>query len=272
MRPHPAGGFEWIDTLGGLALVCRPLEPFAGHLFTTRGWSLGSSDRTEANEIAAWAIVADALGRPPSGLARLRQVHGNAVVVRRAGRLHNASEQPDADIIVSNDPGLVLAIQTADCVPLVMADTRTGAVAAAHAGWRGLAARVPDVVVRAMTDQFGTRPGDLIVAVGPSISAPRYEVGTEVRSRFEDTGYGSDLVRRWFPVETRQSHWLFDGWQSVRDQLECAGVRAERIHIAQLCTADHPELFCSYRRDGRKAGRMAAAIRARSDVHSSSCD
>jgi YfiH family protein len=263
MRPHPARGFEWIETLGGLALVCRPLEPFATHFFTTRGWALGSPERTEVSEPAAWAAVAGTLGPPPSRLARLRQVHGNAVVLKRAGGPHDASELPEADIIVSNDSGLVFAIQTADCVPLLMADTRTGAVAAAHAGWRGLAARVPDVVVRAMAEQFSTRPSDLIVAIGPSISAARYEVGTEVRTRFEEAGFASDLVRRWFPAETRQDHWLFDGWRSVRDQLECAGVRADRIHSAELCTAEHPELFCSYRRDGKKAGRMAAAIRAK---------
>jgi YfiH family protein len=118
----------------------------------------------------------------------------------------------------------VLAIQTADCVPLLMADPKTGAVAAAHVGWRGLAARVPAVAVKTMAEQFGTRPSDLVVAIGPSISTARYEVGEEVRARFEAASFRSDRLRNWFPAETRPAHWLFDAWQSALDQLEAAGV------------------------------------------------
>jgi YfiH family protein len=237
------------------------LEPLAAHLFTTREWALGSSDGHDSNGSAAWSPVANALGAPPSQLARLHQVHGGTVVVKRAGARHDANELPDADILITDDPELVLAIETADCVPLLMADPKTRAVAAAHAGWRGLAARVPEVAVKAMVQQFETRPSDLVVAIGPSISAARYEVSEEVRKRFEGAGFRSDHLRDWFPAETRPAHWLFDGWQSARDQLEAAGVPAQRVHPAQLCTSEHSEFLCSYRRDGKKAGRMAAAIR-----------
>lgn len=171
-----------------------------------------------------------------------------------------ASRQIEADILVTGDRDAAVAIQTADCVPLLVADERTGAVAAAHAGWRGLAARVPQVAVAAMADAFGSRPADLLVAVGPSISAERYEVDRQVRDRFEAAGFGQERLRAWFPAETRPDHWLFDGWQSARDQLEAVGVPAERLYVAQLCTATHPDLLCSYRRDGKRAGRMAAAI------------
>jgi YfiH family protein len=261
MRPHPGDGFEWVDAPGGPALVCRALEPFASHLFTTRKWALGSSEELDNNGFVAWAVVANALGAPPSQLARLHQVHGATVVVKRAGGRHDANELADADIIITDDRELVLAIQTADCVPFLMADPETGTVAAAHAGWRGLAARVPQVAVKAMAEQFGTRPSDLVVAIGPSISAARYEVGGEVRARFEAAGFKSGCMRDWFPAETREEHWLFDGWRSARDQLDTAGVPPRRIHSPGLCTWEHGELFCSYRRDGNGAGRMAAAIR-----------
>lgn len=261
MRPHPDGGFEWIDASGGAALVCRALEPFAAHLFTTREWALGASGEPANNGMTAWAAVARALGAPSSRLARLHQVHGRTVVVKHAGARHDPTELADADIIITDDRELVLAIQTADCVPLLMADPRTGAVGAVHAGWRGLAARAPEIAVDAMAEQFGARPSDIVAAIGPSISAAHYEVGEEVRARFEAVGFPSDRVRRWFPAETRESHWLFDGWQSARDQLEAAGIRPEHAHCARLCTSEHRELFCSYRRDGKGAGRMAAAIR-----------
>ena len=94
----------------------------------------------------------------------------------------------DADILVASGHQVVAAIQTADCVPVLIADTRTGAVAAAHAGWRGLAQRVPLAAVEAMVNGFATRESQLIAAIGPSIGACCYEVGGEVRDRFAAAG------------------------------------------------------------------------------------
>src|SRR6185369_8757412 len=167
MKTQPSGGFEWVQAAGGQALVCRPLSPSAAHLFTTREWALGS--RAEAAD-EDWQPVAASLGVDPDHLVRLRQVHGAAVVVRRVGDPPPAIARPDADIVVSNDPSNALAIQTADCVPLLIADPATGAIAAAHAGWRGLAAGVPGVTVAALAREFGSAPADLVAAVGPSIS------------------------------------------------------------------------------------------------------
>jgi hypothetical protein len=189
----------------------------------------------------------------------MQQVHGASVVVKRAGAAPDAS-LVEADVIVTDNPSTVVAIQTADCVPLLMADERTGAVAAGHAGWRGLAAGVPGVAVTALARHFGARPADVIVAIGPSISAACYEVGLDVRQRFEATPFVNRL-QSWFPGETRAEHWLFDGRQAARDQLLDAGVAEANIHASDLCTFSNKEL-CSYRRDGRAAGRMAAAIRS----------
>ena len=260
MRPQPADGFDWIDTPDGLALQCRPLAPLAPHLFTTRSWRLGSPTSSEAELSVGWTQVAHAIDVPASHLVRLRQVHGAAVSVRRSSASIPVGMDP-ADILISDDRQAALAIQTADCVPILLADSRTGAIGAAHAGWRGLAARVPSTVVAAMAEHFGSRADDLVAAIGPAISADRYEVGRDVRERFEAAGFDRDRWTMWFPKQTREDHWLFDGWQSACDQLEAAGVPAARIHVARLCTVIYPELFCSYRRDGARAGRMAAVIR-----------
>jgi copper oxidase (laccase) domain-containing protein len=152
-------------------------------------------------------------------------------------------------------------------------------VAAAHAGWRGLASGVPLATIAALVREFDCRPDDLIAAAGPSIGACCYEVGPEVRRRFEDAGWPESAMTRWFlprPQPTvrnpsmprleaaaRSDRWYFDSGRAARDQLETAGVTPDRIFLADLCTASHPAL-CSYRRDGVGAGRMAAAIRPRS--------
>ncbi|MGB7218688.1 MAG: laccase domain-containing protein, partial [Vicinamibacterales bacterium] len=119
---------------GRPALVCRALEAFAAHLFTTRHWPLGSSaagDRTDG-----WADVARSMQIEAGRLVRVRQVHRADVAVwRKDDRI--PPEPQEADIIMSSDPAAALAIVAADCVPLLVADQRTGAVAAAHAGWRG---------------------------------------------------------------------------------------------------------------------------------------
>jgi len=184
-------------------------------------------------------------------------------VVRRKGDPPPSGPRADADILVSNDPAVALAIQTADCVPLLIADARSGAVAAAHAGWRGLAARVAQATLDALAREFGARPEDLVAAMGPCISAPAYEVGEDVAERFAAAGFAEEQLARWFSEGGRDGRWQFDGWQAARDQLQASGLPADQIHLAALCTSSYSDLLCSYRRDGARAGRMAATIRCR---------
>jgi hypothetical protein len=274
--PQPTDGFAWAQGPGGVSLVCRALEPFAPHLFTTRAWILGGAD--DSQSVAGWSQVAERVGVDHAHLVRVHQVHGASVLVRRAGDPSNVADRPPADIILSNDPALALAVQTADCVPLLIADRRTGAVAAAHAGWRGLAGRVPQAAVEALRLEFGSRAADLVVAAGPSIGACCYEVGADVRAAFASAGFAGAELARWFlgdpnqavanpsmrglsPVR-RENHWFFDGWAATRHQLEAIGVGPDQVHAAGLCTASHPDVLCSYRRDGKSAGRIAGVIKA----------
>ena len=268
--PTPGPAFEWRPTAAGLALVCRELERHAGHCFTTNHWKLGAKT-TSGDDHSAWDQVAHAVQLSFDTLHRPRQVHGKAVVLPSAN-----SRITPGDIIVTNDPLIGLAVQSADCVPLLLVDPSTRAVAAAHAGWRGLAAGVPLAAVQAMKNRFGSRGSDLFVALGPSIGACCYEVGPDVRAAFA-AGFSTAELQRWFfdaprpagsnpsmpglPDGRRPDHWFFDGWTSVKDQLRDAGVPEDHIFSADLCTASHPNVFCSYRRDGTPTGRMAAAIR-----------
>lgn len=183
---------------------------------------------------------------------------------------------PEGDILVSRTPDVAIAVQAADCVPILIADRRVGCVAAAHAGWRGLAAGVPRAAVMSLVSSYGARPADLVAALGPSVGACCYEVGPDVKQAFTDGGFDAEALARWFhgaPTPTpdnpsmpgvighlRPGQLYFDGWAAAREQLLTAGLSADSIFSATLCTASHPELFPSYRRDRSAAGRIAAAV------------
>jgi YfiH family protein len=191
----------------------------------------------------------------------VKQVHGRAVrVVRQSDELSKSSERwPEADAMVTDVPGITLAVQVADCVPVLIADTGSTIAAAIHAGWRGSSLEVARAAVDTLKQEFATSPADLIVAMGPSIGACCYNVGDEVLETFRSRGNSDAQLARWFARAEDGSLWL-DLWAVNRDQLVGAGVRAENIHSCRLCTKTHATLFDSYRVDGPQAGRMAAVI------------
>ncbi len=274
--PKPSGGFRWVQLAAGPALVCDGLEPYAAHFFTTRPWKLGERTPDSAD---GWFDVARGAGVGIDHLGRLHQVHGAEAITYKKGQSGPDGSMPRADIALTDDPGIAVAIQTADCLPILIADRRTSAVAAAHAGWRGLAARAPSVAVERLVSDLASRPDDLVVAAGPAIGACCYEVGEDVRARFAQERLAAARLERWFlraprrltanpPMPSlaparRAGHWFFDAWACLCDQLVSAGVPPDQIFVAELCTASHPEPFCSYRRDGAVAGRLAAVIRPR---------
>lgn len=181
----------------------------------------------------------------PDEPAWLRQVHGTAVVRLHANPFAQAAEGAQADASVTSDPGIVLAILTADCLPVVFAAVDGSEIAAAHAGWRGLAAGVLEATVAAMA----TPPSRLRAWLGPAAGPKHYEIGAEVRAAFIARDAGADEAFR----PTRPGHWHVDLYALARRRLEAAGVHD--IHGGGLCTIDDPARFYSHRRDGR-SGRM----------------
>lgn len=251
--PALPDSFYWTEEPWGTALRCRPLEGVAPHLFSTRPLGLSEPfdwDRAAASVGAARTITTI-------------QVHGRAVAAV-SGAAEPSSIRPEADALVSNRADLAIAIRTADCVPLLLADAATGAVAAVHAGWRGTAAGIVGAALDAMTLEFGTRPADIIAAIGPSIGACCYEVGSELVDAFAAAGHSRDLVDRWFLTAPSRSGPLhLDLPSANRDQLILAGVPEECVYRSELCTAMHLDILTSYRVEKQLAGRMAAVIRAR---------
>lgn len=256
--PLPAvpDSFHWTEESWGAALRCRPLESLAPHLFTTRQLSLSSE--------ADYQQLARAVG--VDQVITLTQVHGAAVtVVRRGGPVPETG--PESDVLVSDSPDVALAIRAADCVPLLMADQVTGSVAAVHAGWRGTAARAAVAGLNALGREFGSRPADIVVAIGPSIGPCCYQVGSDLVDAFAAAGHERFLIDRWFstpppPRGSRERPLLrLDVAGANRDQLILAGVPEEQIYDVGLCTAMHLDVLTSYRAEKEHAGRIAGVIR-----------
>jgi len=174
----------------------------------------------------------------------LEQVHGTHVV--DAGV---AGSRPAADAAVARRPGVVCAVLTADCLPVLFAARDGSRVAAAHAGWRGLAGGV----LEATMDALGGSPGDLVAWLGPAISQPAFEVGPEVRARF--LAVDPATARCFRPGE--RDRWLADLYELARMRLAARGLHS--VHGGGRCTFRETNAFFSYRRDGA-CGRMATLI------------
>jgi YfiH family protein len=253
--PNVPGSFSWTHAPWGAALRCGPLDDLAPHLFTTRQLALSSD--TDYHQLARAAGV--------ERVVTVTQVHGAAVVVVRRGAPLPALPA-EADVLVSDSPDVAIAVRAADCVPLLMADRKTGAVAAVHAGWRGTAARAAVAAIDAMGREFGTRPRDVVAAIGPSIGACCYQVGSDLVDAFAAAGHERYLIDRWFstppvPRGSRERPQLRLNVAGANgDQLILAGVPEGQIHNVGLCTAMHLDVLTSYRAERAGAGRMAAVI------------
>lgn len=250
--PVPDPAFHWTVEPWGPALRCTPLAAIAQHAFTSRQLKLPDAE--------AWSAATASVGGVPHQVRRVKQVHGNVVRVLRRGDTEAADPgaRPDGDAVVSNVAGLLLAVMVADCVPILLADRATGAAAAIHAGWRGTCARVGSTAVDAMRRHFGTDPSDIVAAIGPSIGPDDYVVGEALIDAFQQAGHSAGDLARWFGRRDSRLH--LDLWSANRDQLVDAGVPADRVFTCGLSTLAHPGVFDSFRKDGERAGRMAAII------------
>jgi polyphenol oxidase len=215
----------------------------------------------------------------PMPLITLRQVHSDLT------HTITTSQQPEVgDGMITNTPGLVLAVQTADCLPVILIDPKCKAVGVFHAGWRGTLRRIVEKGVGEMRRNFGSEPRNLLAAIGPGIRKCCFEVGPEVRAQFEaQFSYASELfreikeldpVREKYPMlfltarapghSELPSQIFLDLAEANRRQLLETGVAARNIHVLPFCTVCRKDLLFSYRAEKGVTGRMmaAAGIRA----------
>ena len=291
---HAANGVEWLPIpgwdlpwlwagfstrKGGLSRAYCPEssdnDPVPGEL------NLGftASDDRETVQRNRRLLAEAITSNPATPLIALRQFHSNRVVQTVSADAARKSPQK-ADGQITAEPGLLLAIQTADCIPVLVADRKQRAVAAFHAGWRGTLKRIVESGVGQMRLAFGSRPQDLIAAIGPGIGPCCYAVGEEVLSEFESQFsyarelfrevYDSDPVRKKYPMlfltQRAPGHSPIgpslhvDLVEANRRQLLSAGLEPQSIQIVGGCTRCHSDLFFSHRASQGHAGRMMAVI------------
>lgn len=291
--PSDSAGAQWFlrRTRELKVLESRPLVRFSWlvHGFSTRpggssrlngsaALNLGYTDwDTRENVQANRARFLAAIGASGMQLIPLRQVHSDIVHQLDAAPLHALR----GDAAISRAPGLLLAVQTADCLPILLVDAKRRAIAAIHAGWRGTLKRIAQKALGRMRMAYGTSPADVLAAIGPGIGRSCYEVGPEVArayaSQFASAAewFDGPLARLASDEEPNPLPWLsmappgheppparvrLDLRAANRWQLLDAGVPAANIFASELCTACRPDLLFSYRLEAARTGRMMAVI------------
>jgi polyphenol oxidase len=292
--PRKAGASPWIERVqrGTRILQAAALSklPWLVHGFSTRvgGVSELHGKRVLNLGFTEWDArenvkenrrsLQAAVGAQDFKLVSLLQFHSDAIL-----QFESAPTEPSrGDAAVTKSPGLLLAVQTADCVPILLVDPKNRAVAAVHAGWRGTLARIVEKAIGRMQMQFGSQAADLLAAIGPAIGGCCYEVGTEVAAAFSGqfanaaeffdelrTGDEPDPLQ-WLNMmppghQPPPKKVLLDLRKANRSQLEAARVPPANIFVSDLCTSCNRDLLFSYRKEGAESGRMMAVIGIRAE-------
>lgn len=205
-------------------------------------------------------ILCDQLGINLENLILPYQNHGTEVREIDEAYFHLSKAEKlqylnGIDALYTNLPGICIGVTTADCVPLLFYDPVKQVVAAAHAGWRGTCGQIAEKTIRRLVEVYKSSVKDILVVIGPSISSEVYEVGVDVIDSFKVAAFDVSNI-----CEQREGSFFLDLWKANQKSLEKAGVPAENIEIAGLCTFTNPDRFFSARRLGIKSGRMLSGI------------
>jgi polyphenol oxidase len=280
---------DWIERkVSGIRILQVPALaklPWLVHGFSTRpgGISLLDGEKVLNLGFTEWDSrenvlenrlrFQSALGATDLKLISLKQIHSDVIHLFDAA----PAETCYGDASATNRPGLLLGVQTADCVPILLVDPKKRAIAAVHAGWRGTLQRIVAKAIGKMQMEFGTKPADLLAAIGPAIGGCCYEVGTGVatqfQSQFADAPEWFDEFRtgdepnpiQWLNMmppghQPPPKNVLLDLRKANRAQLLGAGLRATNIFVSDLCTACRRDLLFSYRKEGPQSGRLMSVI------------
>ena len=259
-------------TASGLTIYVSPLlqRIVVPHAFSTRdggvsgkpfdslnlGMIGGSAVQDSlANILENYRRLSAAIGCEDRGRCWVHQVHGNRVCDVRPGEAFENDQKADA--LVTDDPRRLVSIKYADCVPVLLSTADGGAVAAVHAGWRGVVAGVVPAAVHRLAERANALAATLVAAIGPCIGFERFEVGPEVIEAFKNV-FGEDA-----PVRPAGEKGFIDLQEAVRRQLLQAGLPSDQIDLTDRCTVRDGDEFFSHRRDRGVTGRMAAIIGTR---------
>ena len=268
-------GFYWREREGVRVLVCRPLEEagFANGFSTRLGGvsdfpanslNLAGFDEDSAENIYENRRRFLSVLNGDFTLATAWQVHGDGVkTVRTNEDIDNSEAKFDG--LVSDLPGVLLGVKTADRVPVLIGDTATRIFAAVHAGWRGTVQSIVTRAVEKMQSEFGSEPKNMLAAIGPAAGGRNYEIGADVIDAFSAAFDGSE---KYFSP-TSEGHAYIDLHLANKDQLLACGVPLGNIYAAPYCTMERIDLFFSYRVEKKlygKTGRLMSVIGQRKDL------
>lgn len=231
------------------------------HFVTTKeGWVSGCKPRFTGDNEADYTAFRKELSLSCEWDAKRfifpRQTHSDRVVVVSGENKSNTVS--DTDALITNEPGLFVCVQTADCVPILLFDPHKKVVAAIHAGWRGTVAKIAQKTVQQMTAKFGCQPTDILAGIGPSIHIHAYEVGAEVVEAVKDNFNNSQALLK---PSLNEGKAFFDLWEANQTVLIESGIPEENIELMGLCSFEQSDMFYSARRDGGDTGRMVSGIR-----------
>lgn len=254
------------------AYLTAPLLEKTGmvrHLFTTRQGGVSRGEFSTMNlsftrgddpqaVLENFRRVTEAMGAAPGDVVCTDQTHTTnirRVTASDKGKgVTRAKDYRDVDGLITNEPGIVLAVFSADCVPILFADPVRRVIGAVHSGWRGTAGRIGGRMTERMCGEYGCKPEDIRAAIGPSICGDCYEVSEDVAEQFAE-GFGA-AVR---PGRTEGKYQL-DLWQANREILLAAGLSQEHIFVTDICTRCNAERLFSHRAFGERRGNMGAFI------------
>lgn len=262
-------GFYWREKSDVKVLVCKPLEEkgftngfstrlggvsaFPENSLNLAGYDEDLAENIEENRRRFLQVFGEKYQ-----LTSVWQIHGDEIkIVQTKEDIKNTNEKYDA--LTSALEKLLIGVKTADCVPVLIGDTKTKSYAAIHAGWRGTVQSIVIKTIEKMRESYGTNPQDLVCAVGPAATCKNYEIGQDVIDAFSANFPNSTHLFR----KTRENHAMIDLHTANKEQLLSIGVLEENIFTAPFCTMDRNDLFFSYRLEKKsfgKTGRLLSVI------------
>ena len=194
-----------------------------------------------------------------------RQTHGCEVMCIDEEFIKKSKEEQDAmlygiDAIITAMPRICIGVSTADCIPVLLYDSRKGVIAAVHAGWRGTVALIAERCIETMTRHYSCNTEDIRAIIAPGISMDSFEVGDEVYAAFAEAGFPMERIAKHYPAANGGEKWHIDLWEANRLQMIGSGIKAENITVAGICTYKEHENFFSARRLGIQSGRIFNGI------------
>lgn len=230
------------------------------HFVTTKeGWVSGKKARFTGDQETEFADFRKELAHSCEWDANrfvfLRQTHSDHIAVVTSG---NENTIANTDALITNECGLFICVQTADCVPILLFDPQKKVVAAVHAGWRGTVSKIALKTVQKMAEKFGCQPIDIIAGIGPSIHIHAYEIGNEVVEAVNANFSNASALLK---PSLNEGKAYFDLWEANQTVLMESGIPEENIEVMGLCSYEHADLFFSARREGIDTGRMVSGIR-----------